>query len=125
MRLPDSSGEDESATRRWADVHEAMSGLPGTRHPGEEVVKPARTTSATPEPSDGPVRGLSAWRFVLVFGGVSLLMDFVYEGARSVTGPLLAHLGASSGSTGRTAVDTACPARSAAMSALAVSGGAS
>jgi MFS family permease len=38
---------------------------------------------------------LSAWRFVLAFGTVSLLMDFVYEGARSVTGPLLASLGAS------------------------------
>lgn len=38
-------------------------------------MKPARTTSATPEPSNPPARGLSAWRFVLVFGGVSLLMD--------------------------------------------------
>lgn len=100
MRLPDSSGEDESATRRWADVHEAMSGLPDTRPPGEEVVKPARTTSANSEPSDGPVPRLSAWRFVFVFGGVSLLMDFVYEGARSVTGPLLAHLGASAALVG-------------------------
>ncbi|MEU1270287.1 MFS transporter [Streptomyces sp. NPDC005799] len=35
------------------------------------------------------------WRFVLWFGTVSLLADFVYEGARSVTGPLLASLGAS------------------------------
>ena len=38
---------------------------------------------------------LSAWRFVVTFGVVSLLSDFVYEGARSITGPLLAHLGAS------------------------------
>jgi MFS family permease len=50
--------------------------------------------------SDAPRRGasrprLSAWRFVLAFGTVSLLMDFVYEGARSITGPLLASLGAS------------------------------
>jgi MFS family permease len=37
---------------------------------------------------------LSAWRFVTVFGAVSLLADFVYEGARSITGPLLASLGA-------------------------------
>ncbi|MET9913140.1 MFS transporter [Streptomyces sp. NPDC006476] len=35
------------------------------------------------------------WRFVVWFGTVSLLADFVYEGARSVTGPLLASLGAS------------------------------
>ncbi|MCX4425895.1 MFS transporter [Streptomyces mirabilis] len=47
----------------------------------------------------GPHR-LSPWRFVMVFGGVSLLMDFVYEGARSVTGPLLAHLGASAAVVG-------------------------
>jgi MFS family permease len=58
-------------------------------------VKPTRATSAKPATPDGPARGLSPWRFVMVFGGVSLLMDFVYEGARSVTGPLLAHLGAS------------------------------
>ncbi|HYB39968.1 MAG TPA: MFS transporter [Mycobacterium sp.] len=37
---------------------------------------------------------LSAWRFITVFGAVSLLADFVYEGARSITGPLLASLGA-------------------------------
>ncbi|HET9877095.1 MAG TPA: MFS transporter [Mycobacterium sp.] len=37
---------------------------------------------------------LSAWRFVAAFGVVSLLADFVYEGARSITGPLLASLGA-------------------------------
>ncbi|MER7673280.1 MFS transporter [Kitasatospora sp. NPDC096128] len=35
------------------------------------------------------------WRFVVWFGIVSLLADFVYEGARSITGPLLASLGAS------------------------------
>ncbi|MEW5811751.1 MAG: MFS transporter [Actinomycetota bacterium] len=39
--------------------------------------------------------GLSAWRFVTAFGVVSLLADVVYEGARSITGPLLASLGAS------------------------------
>ncbi|MGE2731956.1 MFS transporter [Mycolicibacterium vaccae] len=39
-----------------------------------------------------PVR-LSAWRFVTTFGVVSLLADVVYEGARSITGPLLASLG--------------------------------
>ncbi|MEU6660072.1 MFS transporter [Streptomyces sp. NPDC046821] len=35
------------------------------------------------------------WRFVIWFGTISLLADWVYEGARSVTGPLLASLGAS------------------------------
>nr|WP_225956270.1 MFS transporter [Amycolatopsis lexingtonensis] len=44
--------------------------------------------------------GLSAWRFVVAFGTVSLLMDFVYEGARSITGPLLAGLGASAAVVG-------------------------
>ncbi|QCU77973.1 MFS transporter [Citricoccus sp. SGAir0253] len=37
---------------------------------------------------------ISPWRFVVTFGVVSLLADLVYEGARSVTGPLLASLGA-------------------------------
>ena len=43
--------------------------------------------------ASGP--GMRPWRFVVMFGTVSLLADFVYEGARSVTGPLLASLGAS------------------------------
>lgn len=50
-------------------------------------------TKATPAAEAGA--GLSAWRFITTFGVVSLLMDFVYEGARSITGPLLASLGAS------------------------------
>lgn len=37
---------------------------------------------------------MSAWRFVVWFGIVAMLADVVYEGARSITGPLLAHLGA-------------------------------
>jgi len=35
-----------------------------------------------------------AWRFVLILGFVSLLSDMTYEGARSITGPFLATLGA-------------------------------
>ncbi|MGV0582396.1 MFS transporter [Mycobacteroides chelonae] len=38
---------------------------------------------------------LSAWRFVTTFGVISMFADIVYEGARSITGPLLASLGAS------------------------------
>lgn len=37
---------------------------------------------------------MSPWRFIVGFGTVSLLADFAYEGARSITGPLLASLGA-------------------------------
>ncbi|MEU9189808.1 hypothetical protein AB0D14_35780 [Streptomyces sp. NPDC048484] len=44
--------------------------------------------------------GMGAWRFVIAFGTVSLLADFVYEGARSITGPLLAHLGAAAAVVG-------------------------
>ncbi len=40
-------------------------------------------------------RAWSAWRVVAGFGVVSLAADMVYEGARSVTGPLLGILGAS------------------------------
>lgn len=45
--------------------------------------------------ADRPPGPMSPWRFVVWFGTVSLLADFVYEGARSITGPLLASLGAS------------------------------
>jgi MFS family permease len=59
--------------------------------------------AATPEPqrSDpladaaGTRPGWSPWRAVVGFGVVSLAADMVYEGARSITGPLLASLGAS------------------------------
>ena len=37
----------------------------------------------------------SPWRAVVGFGVISLAADMVYEGARSVYGPLLASLGAS------------------------------
>ena len=40
-------------------------------------------------------RSWSPWRTVVGFGVVSLAADMVYQGARSVTGPLLASLGAS------------------------------
>lgn len=43
----------------------------------------------------GTGAGWSPWRTVVGFGVVSLAADMVYEGARSVTGPLLASLGAS------------------------------
>ena len=42
-----------------------------------------------------PVGGLSPWRAIVGFGLVSLAADMVYEGARSITGPLLGQLGAS------------------------------
>jgi len=45
--------------------------------------------------TSSPAGSMSPWRFVVMFGTVSLLADFVYEGARSITGPLLASLGAS------------------------------
>ena len=52
---------------------------------------PILGTSSAPDPSE--VRR-AAWRAVVGFGVVSLAADLVYEGARSVTGPLLASLGA-------------------------------
>ncbi|MBN0047432.1 MFS transporter [Streptomyces actuosus] len=75
-------------------------GTPGT--PGGTQPAPERDPGPdAPWPSPPPSPpGLTAWRFVVVFGTVSLLMDFVYEGARSVTGPFLAHLGASAAVVG-------------------------
>lgn len=58
---------------------------PGQR-PVTSVEVVARITSGA---------GWSPWRTVVGFGVVSLAADMVYEGARSVTGPLLASLGAS------------------------------
>jgi hypothetical protein len=45
-------------------------------------------------------RGRSALRFVLLIGVVSHFADISYEGARSITGPFLAFLGASAFVTG-------------------------
>ena len=50
---------------------------------------------APPITSGRAGRSWSPWRTVVGFGVVSLAADMVYEGARSVTGPLLASLGAS------------------------------
>jgi hypothetical protein len=64
------------------------------RKPAEE--QPAATAEiATAKPSSGAGPSWSPWRVVVGFGLVSLAADMVYEGARSVTGPLLASLGAS------------------------------
>ena len=59
-------------------------------------------TDATP---DTPKRRFdisqgSALRFVVLFGFVSLLADMTYEGARSITGPWLALMGASAAAVG-------------------------
>jgi MFS family permease len=51
--------------------------------------------AASQNASGGAARSWSPWRAVVGFGVVSLAADMVYEGARSVTGPLLASLGAS------------------------------
>ena len=47
-----------------------------------------------PSTPGAPTGSWSAWRVVWWFGFVSLAADMVYEGARSVYGPLLASLGA-------------------------------
>src|SRR3954468_16041374 len=49
----------------------------------------------TEETTSADTRSWAGWRTVLWLGVVSLLVDLVYEGARSITGPFLASLGAS------------------------------
>jgi MFS family permease len=56
------------------------------------------STDAAPQPF-APNR-LTPMRFVLMFGLISALGDFVYEGARSITGPFLATFGASAALVG-------------------------
>ncbi len=51
-------------------------------------------------PAPGAVSPAGPWRAVVGFGVVSLAADMVYEGARSVTGPLLASLGATAVAVG-------------------------
>jgi MFS family permease len=51
-------------------------------------------TEAAPRTRTGAV-SWAGWRTVVWLGVVSLLVDLVYEGARSITGPFLASLGAS------------------------------
>lgn len=62
--------------------------------PGSDTTSgPAGRVDSGDRLSAGP--GWSPWRVVIGFGVVSLAADMVYEGARSVYGPLLASLGAS------------------------------
>ena len=51
-------------------------------------------STPVPGPSTNAA-GWSAWRVVIAFGVVSLAVDLVADGARSVAGPLLGQLGAS------------------------------
>ncbi|MGN6501889.1 MAG: MFS transporter, partial [Pseudolysinimonas sp.] len=50
--------------------------------------------TSTPD-ADANAPRWSAWRVVIGFGVVSLAVDLVADGARSLSGPLLASLGAS------------------------------
>ena len=71
-----------------------MSDQQGQVLPGPGGPATAPQTTAPQTPVAGAARW-SPWRAVVGFGVVSLAADMVYEGARSVTGPLLASLGAS------------------------------
>lgn len=56
------------------------------------------TTRNEPQPDETARQ--QALRFILLLGVVSLFADMTYEGARSVTGPFLAYLGASGTAVG-------------------------
>src|SRR4051794_7391895 len=75
---------------------------PGWRPTGRELVSEhaggaPSMPGEVPAPAavEAPGPQWSPWRAVVAFGLVSLFADAVYEGTRSVTGPLLASLGAS------------------------------
>src|SRR6516165_8149353 len=56
--------------------------------------------SAAPASAASGFTPRAALRFVVLLGVVSLLADMTYEGARSITGPFLAALGASGSAVG-------------------------
>lgn len=72
---------------------------PRADKPGEPRQRQGEATPmTTPADTDLP-RGI-ALRFIVLIGVVSLFADMTYEGARSVTGPFLATLGASATAVG-------------------------
>lgn len=75
--------------RRWSAPTPRLPTLPGvgTDRSGDPISPVGARTGTTPQ--------WSPWRVVVGFGTISLAADMVYEGARSVYGPLLASLGAS------------------------------
>ena len=85
---------------------------------------PATSVDLSSANASGTARRLwSPWRTLVGFGVVSLAADMVYEGARSVTGPLLASLAASAVGLGR-GFGVAVPVLAFAPSALVAVAGA-
>src|SRR6187402_1864045 len=72
--------------------------LPPSTRPGPDRHRDRPRTNPEVSLSGGIMVGVSRpmteWRVVIWFGLVSLTADMVYEGARSMYGPLLASLGA-------------------------------
>jgi hypothetical protein len=66
-----------------------------SEHAGGTLPSAAEDGVAVDAAAPARTLGWSPWRAVIGFGVVSLAADMVYEGARSITGPLLASLGAS------------------------------
>jgi Predicted membrane protein (DUF2127) len=92
-RIPQAAADPERPRIRQRPSHLGAGGgrvrKPATGRPvaSGDVASPMTSRDAGPS--------WSPWRTVVGFGVVSLAVDMVYEGARSVTGPLLASLGAS------------------------------
>ncbi|MDA8072774.1 MAG: MFS transporter [Actinomycetota bacterium] len=61
----------------------------------EAPSEPSPSGSSAGAEGDPPENRYTPLRFILAFGVVSMLADFVYEGGRSIVGPYLATLGAS------------------------------
>jgi MFS family permease len=66
----------------------------------DPLISSPELTPAAQSPDKPDRNRWSPWRLVIGFGVVSLAADMVYEGARSVSGPLLASLGASAAMVG-------------------------
>jgi MFS family permease len=64
------------------------------------VSSPAKSTPFEAPAADFQIPKARAFKFILLFGFISLLADMTYEGGRSITGPYLAVMGASATAVG-------------------------
>ena len=85
----------------YSDVHYHLDPCRQSRSAGRSVDQLVKTFMESQQnPSSSADNKKIAFQFIILMGAVSLFGDITYEGARSITGPYLAVLGASAGIVG-------------------------